>query len=363
MTKDLFDPIKLGDIALSNRMIMAPLTRGRAGESRVPNDLMVEYYKQRAEAGMIITEATAISAQGYGWYGAPAIYTDAMEDAWRTVTESVHGAGGKIVLQLWHMGRMSHPDFLNGALPVSSSDVAAKGEAHTAEGKKPYVAPRPLDKTELPAVIEDYTIATQRAMKAGFDGVEIHAANGYLLDQFIRDSANRRTDEYGGSIENRLRFPLEVVKAVSAVAGPGRTGIRLSPNNPNGGMTDSDPVATFTAMAEALNPYNLAYVHVMEPFNQDHSRGAPGTPYVTPSMREVYKGNLIVNGGYGLETGNEAIAEKRGDAVAFGVPFLANPDLVTRFKEKQPLNKPDIATFYSGGPEGYTDYPVLKRVA
>ena len=361
MTITLFDPVQLGDMALSNRIMMAPLTRGRAGDSRVPNDLMAQYYSQRAEAGMIITEATAISAQGYGWANAPGIYTDAMEAGWARVTESVHKRGGKMVLQLWHMGRLSHPMFqTDGALPVAPSAIRPDGQTRDASGKRDYVTPRALDATELPGIIDDYVIASRRAIRAGFDGVEIHGANGYLLDQFIRDGANQRTDEFGGSIENRLRFPLQVVAAVVAEVGAGRTGIRISPTNPNGGTKDSEPVKTFGQLANALSGFNLAYLHVMEPA-PDSGKAFPNAPFVTPEIRRYYTGNLIENGGFDLSHAAKAVEDGSAQAVAFGVPFIANPDLVRRLKMNAPLNKPDAATFYSEGPKGYTDYPVMEQ--
>ncbi len=363
MTKTLFDPVQYGDISLSNHIHMAPLTRARAGSSRVPNDLMVEYYAQRASAGLIITEATAISAQGFGWAGAPGIYTDEMEAGWKKVTDAVHAKGGKIVLQLWHMGRLSHPVFQEGgALPVAPSAIQPAGHTRDASGKKDYVVPRALDKSELPGIIADYMAAAQRSIRAGFDGVEIHGANGYLLDQFVRNGANQRTDEYGGSIENRLRFPLEVVQAVSDAIGAGRTGIRISPTNPNGGTQDSDPATTFTAYAKALNDFNLAYVHVMEPAPES-GKAFPHTPYVTPDIRKAYKGNLTVNGGYDLSHGEEAVHSGFAQGVAYGVPFIANPDLVERMKAGAPLNEADPTTFYTEGAKGYTDYPFLKDKA
>lgn len=359
----LFDPAQLGDLALSNRIIMAPLTRGRTGETRTPNDLMVEYYSQRAEAGLIVTEATAISAQGYGWYGAPALYTDAHEEGWKRVTDAVHKRGGKIVLQLWHMGRLSHPSLQEGGvLPVAPSAIKPDGYTRDALGKKDYVVPRALEATELPRIVEDFVLGARRAMQAGFDGVEIHGANGYLLDQFVRDGANHRTDAYGGSIENRLRFPLDIVRAVAAEAGAGKTGIRISPTNPNGGTKDNDPVKTFSAYANALSGFNLAYVHVMEP-PPESGKSFPGVPYVTPDIRKAYRGNLIVNGGYTFDLGNKAIDSGFAQAIAFGVPFIANPDLVRRFKMNAPLNAPDATTFYGGGAEGYTDYPVMEQAA
>lgn len=362
MSTGLFDPVQLGALSLSNRILMAPLTRGRAGDSRIPGNLMVEYYAQRAEAGLIITEATAISPQGYGWAGAPGIYTDEMEAGWKRVTDVVHKRGGKIVLQLWHMGRLSHPVFQNGEPTVAPSAIKPEGFTRDASGKKEYTVPRALEPSELPGIIDDYVSATQRSLRAGFDGVEIHGANGYLLDQFVRDGSNQRTDEYGGSIENRLRFPLQVVEAVVKEAGRERTGIRISPTNPNGGTKDSDPAKTFTNYANALSGFNLAYVHIMEPFPES-GKAIPNTPYVTPHIRKAYQGNLIVNGGYDLQHGNAAIESGLAQGVAFGVPFLANPDLVRRLKMGAPLNTPNPATFYGDGAEGYTDYPVMEQAA
>lgn len=362
MPPSLFDPVQLGELSLSNRIFMAPLTRGRAGETRIPNDLMVEYYAQRADAGLIITEATAISPLGYGWAGAPAIYTERMVDGWKKVTEAVHKRGGKIVLQLWHMGRLSHPVFHDGILPVAPSAITPQGRTRDGTGSKPYVTPRALEADELPGIVEEFVKATRRALDAGFDGVEIHGANGYLLDQFVRDGANQRTDAYGGSIENRLRFPLQVVEAVVGEAGAGKTGIRISPTNTNGGTKDSDPVKTFSAYANALSAFKLAYLHVMEPFPES-GKFFEGTPYVTPEIRKSYQGNMIVNGGYDLGSGNQAIANGLAQAVAFGVPFLANPDLVQRLKTGAPLNTPNPATFYAGGAEGYIDYPFLSDKA
>lgn len=362
MTTTLFDPVQLGELSLSNRIVMAPLTRGRAGDSRVPNDMMVEYYSQRAEAGLIVTEATAISRQGFGWAGAPGVYTDEMEQGWKRVTDAVHKRGGKIVLQLWHMGRLSHPVFLDGEPTVAPSAILPKGRTRDGSGQRPYEMPRALEVSELPGIIEDYVTAAKRALRAGFDGVEIHGANGYLLDQFIRHGSNQRNDEYGGSIENRLRFPLQVVEAVVAEAGAGRTAIRISPTNPNGGIADSDPVKTFTSLANALTGFNLAYVHVMEP-SPESGKGFPGVPYVTPEIRKAYKGNLILNGGYELSSGNGAVDDGMAQAVAFGVPFIANPDLVRRLKMNASLNTPNPETFYTPGPEGYIDYPVMEQAA
>lgn len=355
---NLFDPITLGDYTLRNRIFMAPMTRGRANPDGVPTDIMVDYYRQRASAGLIITEATAISPQGVGWLNAPGTYTDAQEQAWRPVTKAVHDAGGRIFLQLWHMGRVSHPDFLGGALPVGPSAIAATGQSHTPEGTKDYVTPRALAADELPGIVADYVAAAKRAIAAGFDGVEIHGANGYLLDQFIRDASNQRDDEYGGSIENRWRFPLQVAQAVAQAVGKERTGIRLSPTSAYNGMGDSDPVASFTYGAGQLRELGLVYVHVLEPL-PGHMLSVAGAPTVHPHIRKAFGGTVILNGGYDRDKANAALAAGETDAVAFGVPFLANPDLPQRLQEGAPLNAPDFATLYVPGTKGYTDYPRL----
>jgi N-ethylmaleimide reductase len=357
----LFEPIQVGAIELRNRMVMAPLTRARAGVERIPNALMVEYYRQRASAGLIISEATHVSAQGIGWVETPGIHTDAQVQGWRHVTEAVHQEGGKIYLQLWHTGRASHPDFqVGGALPVSASAIAPIGDAHTPLGKKPYVTPRALETDEIPGVVQTYADATRRAQDAGFDGVEIHAANGYLIDQFLRDGSNHRTDGYGGSIANRLRFLQEVTEAVVAAWSANRVGVRLSPTNPFNDMKDSSSVATFSAAAELLNRYGLAYLHVLEAL-PGHFLAGEGE-FVTPHLRQIFDGPLMVNGGYGRETGAEAIAQGEADLIAYGVPFIANPDLPERFRHNAPLNPPDPTTFYAPGQKGYTDYPDLAKV-
>jgi N-ethylmaleimide reductase len=357
----LFEPIQVGALTLQNRLVMAPLTRARAGVERIPNALMVEYYRQRASAGLIISEATHVSEQGIGWVETPGIHTDAQVQGWRQVTEAVHQEGGKIYLQLWHTGRASHPDFqVNGALPVSASAIAPAGDAHTPLGKKPYVTPRSLEIDEIPGVVQTYADATRRAQAAGFDGVEIHAANGYLIDQFIRDCSNHRTDAYGGSLDHRLRFLKEVTEAVISAWSADRVGVRLSPTNPFNGMTDSDPVTTFSAAAQLLNGYGLAYLHILEAL-PGHMLAGEGE-FVTPYLRKIFEGPLMVNGGYARETGAAAIDQGDADLIAYGVPFIANPDLPERFRHNAPLNPPDPATFYAHGPEGYTDYPALETV-
>jgi N-ethylmaleimide reductase len=360
--QQLFTPVSLGELHLNNRMIMAPLTRSRAGESRIPNDLMAQYYAQRASAGLIISEATAVSAQGYGWPGAPGMYTDAMEQGWAKVTSAVHQAGGKIVLQLWHMGRVVDDTLLaEGQQSVGPSAIAASENIRRASGK-PYPLPRALEASEIPGIVADYVQAAERAIRVGFDGVEIHGANGYLIDQFLRDGSNKRTDSYGGSVENRARFLMEVTKAVTDSVGAGRTGLRLSPSNPYNDMHDSDPVGTFSKIATMLNGFNLAYLHLMEPFAKNHMLAAQ-SEFVTPHIQKIYTGNLIVNGGYDAQSGEAAIIEGGAKAVAYGVPFIANPDLVERYKADAPLNAPRVESFYAGGAEGYTDYPFLTQKA
>lgn len=353
----LFQPLRLGALSLPHRVLMAPLTRARATE-RIPNALMVEYYAQRASAALIISEATAISEQGYGWHGAPAIYTDDQVAGWRKVTDAVHGAGGRMVLQLWHMGRISHPDYQGGAAPVAPSALAATGEAHTPTGKKPFTVPRALSVSDIKGIIGDYQNATRRAREAGFDGVEIHGANSYLIDQFLRDASNQRTDEYGGSIENRARFLLEVVEAVASTWSADRTGLRLSPTMNGNGMSDNDPVALYTHVGKALNPFGLAYLHVAEAIRPGRLYN-PDAPRVTPYLREAFEGPLLANGGYDKATAADAIREGRADAIVFGQKFIANPDLPLRFKMDAPLNEPDPNTYYSEGVEGYLDYPAL----
>ena len=359
MQSTLHTPIIVGKLTLPNRIFMAPLTRGRAGESRIPNDLMVEYYRQRATAGLIITEATAVCKSGYGWFGAPALYNDEQQEGWRKVTGAVHGAGGKIFLQLWHMGRVSHPDFLDGKQPIAPSPIAAEGESHTPFGKKAYVVPREINEQDIKELVQSYADSARRAINAGFDGVEVHSANGYLLDQFLRDKTNKRQDQYGGSIANRMRFPLEVIDAIVEAVGKERVGVRISPVNPFNDISDSDPHSLFVGYAEELDKRGLAYLHVLEGL-PGHFLYGEGYEPVLPAIRRIYSGVLIANGGYSLESGNELLNTGGSDAIAFGVPFIANPDLVERYKNNAPLNAPDFATFYTAGPEGYTDYPFLN---
>ena len=353
----LFSPVRVGALALPNRFVMAPMTRGRATADGVPTPRMAGYYAARAAAGVLVTEATAVAAEGRGWLNAPGIHTDAQRAAWRPVTSAVHAAGGRIFLQLWFMGRVSHPDFLGGAQPVGPSPIAAKGESHTPHGKKPYVVPRELSKAEIARIVQQYANAARGARGAGFDGVEIHAANGYLPDQFLRSGSNQRTDEYGGSTGNRARFLLEVTEAVAAAWSPDRVGVRISPTGNYNDMRDDDPAATFTHVARALNGFGLAWLHVSE--------ALPGSPMhvplppVTPAIRKAYRGTLIVNGGYDAAKAEQALADDAADLVAFGVPFLANPDFVRRVRKGAAFNQPDWATLYTDGDKGYSDYPVL----
>lgn len=352
----LFTPIQLGAYTLPNRMVMAPLTRNRAGEGNVPTELMAEYYVQRASAGLIITEATPISPQGIGYPSTPGIYSADQIQGWRRITEAVHQAGGRIFLQLWHVGRISHPSLQpDGARPVAPSAIAPAGEAMTDEGAQPFVTPRALETDEVPGLVEDYRQAAQNALDAGFDGVEIHAANGYLLDQFLRDGTNQRSDSYGGSVENRARLVLEVTEAVVGVLGGDRVGIRLSPSGTFNDMSDSNPRETFGYVVQQLNHFGLAYLHMREPDEADIRHG--GTPIPVSEFRPLFNGNLMTNGGYTKDTGNRAIANNSADLVAYGTLYIANPDLVERFRFNAPLNAPDPSTFYGGGERGYTDYP------
>jgi N-ethylmaleimide reductase len=355
---DLFSPVSLGSIQLKNRMVMAPLTRNRAGTGNVPTDLNALYYQQRASAGLIITEATPISAMAHGYPATPGIHTPAQVEGWKKVVQAVHAQGGKIVLQLWHVGRISHPSLLPGnALPVAPSAIKPAGQAFTYQGLQDFVTPRALELAELPGIVADYAAATKHALEAGFDGVEVHAANGYLLDQFLRDGSNKRTDQYGGSLENRSRLLLEVVNAVIAVAGADKVGVRISPLNPFNDMADSNPQALFNHVAEVLSPLGLAYLHAVE----GGMGGGEVAPFDFNVLRKHFKGPYIANLAYDKAKGNAAIASGHADAIAYGVPFLANPDLVERFRHDAPLNTPDQASFYGGTEKGYTDYPTLQH--
>ena len=357
MTADLFSPVTLGRIALNNRIVMAPLTRNRAGAGNVPQPINAEYYAQRASAGLIISEATPVSATGHGYPFTPGIHDAAQMEGWKLVTQAVHAKGGKIVLQLWHVGRISHPSLQPAnALPVAPSAIKPAGQAFTYEGLQDYVTPRALAVEELPGIVADYVRATRNALEAGFDGVEVHAANGYLLDQFLRDGTNHRTDEYGGSMENRTRLLLEVTKAVVEVAGADRVGVRISPLNPFNDISDSNPQALFNHVADSLSPFGLAYLHVVE----GGMGGSEVQSFDFAVLRQHFKGPYIANLGYDKAKGNDAITSGHADAVAYGALYIANPDLVERFQQNAPLNTPDQSTFYGGDAKGYTDYPTLQ---
>lgn len=355
MTK-LFDELRIGDLTLKNRIALAPLTRGRAGESRVPNDLMAEYYHQRAGAGLLITEATVISEQGIGWLGSPGIYTNEMVEGWKKVTSRVKDAGTPIFLQMWHCGRASHSDFHNGELPVSASAVKINGDQiHTPKGKKEYEVPRPLELGEIKDLINDYRVAAENAKEAGFSGVEVHSANGYLLNQFLDSKTNKRTDQYGGTIENRYRLLGEVLAAVMEVWPSERVGVRLSPNGVFNDMGSSDYRETFLYTVGELNKLQLGYVHIMDGLAFGfHEQGEPMT---LSEFRACYDGVIIGNCGYSKEDAEQRLQAGVADAVAIGRPFITNPDLVERFKNDWPLNpSEDMSLWYTDGPEGYTDY-------
>jgi 2,4-dienoyl-CoA reductase-like NADH-dependent reductase (Old Yellow Enzyme family) len=354
----LLQPFHLGDLTLPNRVVMAPLTRSRAGRERIPNATMAEYYVQRSSAGLIISEATTISEQANGWLESPGIYTDEMEAGWRQVTAAVHAAGGRIFLQLWHMGRASHSDFHGGGLPVSASAVKIAGDGiYTPRGKQPYETPRPLATAEIAGVVADYRRAAARARAAGFDGVEIHAANGYLIDQFLQSKTNLRTDDYGGSVEKRARFLWEVVEAVSAEWPAHRVGVRISPNGVFNDMGSPDFREQFTHVATMLDRCSLAYLHVMDGLAFGfHQLGEAMT---LAEFRRVFSGPLMGNCGYTLDSAEQAIAAGAADLIAFGRPFISNPDLVERLRHGWPLAEPaDMAAWYSPtGAAGYTDFP------
>lgn len=358
----LFDPIKLGAIEAPNRILMAPLTRGRATREHIPTELMKTYYTQRAGAGLIITEATGISRQGLGWPYAPGLWTAGQIEAWKPITESVHQAGGRIFAQLWHMGRVVHPSFLGGEAPVSASATTAPYKAHTYEGRQPYTEARALRLDEIPEILDDYIRAAGNAMTAGFDGVQIHGANGYLIDQFLRDSSNKRDDDYGGSIENRVRLLRQVAHAVADTVGAGRTAVRLSPNGDSQGVNDSDPVPLFTAAAEALSEIGIAFLELREP-GFEGTFGKAELPPVHPAIRKAFAGPLVLNSDFVGGTAQAALDAGEADAIAFGRTFLANPDLVARLRGGAPLNPDVMATWYSQGAEGYIDYPALEAEA
>lgn len=355
---DLFTPLALGPLTLPNRMAMAPLTRNRSTPEGVPHALNVEYYRQRAGAGLLITEATCISPQAIGYPLTPGIWSDAQVAGWKTITGAVHEAGGRIFCQLWHVGRVSHPSLQpDGQLPLAPSAIAPAGQAVTYQGMQDFVTPRALETAELPGIVAQYRHAAAQAKAAGFDGIEVHAANGYLLDEFLRDGSNQRGDAYGGSIDNRARLLLEVVEAVCEVWSANRVGVRLSPIQPFNDMRDSDPKATFSRVVERLNRFGLGYLHLTE-IGKD-APGAAGPHFDPLELRDLWQGVLMTNGGYDRDSANAVLAAGRADLVAFGALFIANPDLPARFRAGAPLNTPDPATFYGGDAHGYTDYPFM----
>jgi N-ethylmaleimide reductase len=359
MSKNLFSPIKLGPYSLRSRIVMAPMTRGRAGSGNVPSPLAASYYAQRASAGLLITEATQVTPKGVGYANTPGIYSAEQIAGWRRVVDSVHQAGGRIFLQLWHVGRISHPLYQpDGALPVAPSAIAAKGDLFTPEGMKPYETPRALETLEIAGVVDDFRTGAKNALAAGFDGVEIHGANGYLPDQFLRDGTNQRTDAYGGSVENRARLLLEITQAAVDVWGPDRVGVRLSPSGTFNDMSDSDPEKTFGYAIAALDALEIVYVHLVEGMEADIRRGGKIVP--SAIFRPLFQGALILNGGYSRDRADAVIKEGTADMVSFGTAFLANPDLPRRLQIGAELNEPDSKTFYGGTEKGYTDYPALQ---
>ncbi len=346
----LFDPLKVGDLTLPNRILMAPLTRSRAGTSRVPNELMAQYYRQRVSAGLIVSEATSVTPMGVGYAATPGIWSEEQVAGWKLTTQAVHEAGGRIFLQLWHVGRISHPLFLDGKQPVAPSAIAPQGNVSLLRPETPFTVPRALALEEIPGVIEAYRCGARNAQAAGFDGGEIHGANGYLLDQFLQDRANHRTDAYGGSIGNRARLMLEVADAVISVWGASRVGMHLAPRGDSNSMGDSNPGAVFSHVARELGKRQLAFLCVRE-----HT----GAGRLGPTLKAAFGGVFIVNERFTFESAAQAVATGEADAVAFGKLFIANPDLPRRMQLGATLNEPDVSGFYAGGAKGYTDYPSL----
>ncbi len=356
----LFSSFKVGAVQLSNRVVMAPMTRCRAGDGNVPTPLMATYYGQRASAGLIISEATQIMPEGQGYAHTPGIHSQEQVAGWKGVTSAVHAKGGKIFLQLWHVGRISHSLFQpDGKLPVAPSAIAAPGDVFTPQGMKPFETPRALDAKEIPGLVQQYAVAAKNAIAAGFDGVEVHSANGYLLDQFLQSGTNQRTDNYGGSVENRARLLLEVVDAVVAAVGADRVGARLSPNGTFNGMSDVNPKETFGYAVSALEKTGIAYIHFREGTAADIKHGRVAIPLST--FRPMFKRAFMVNDGYTKERAETAIQSGLAELVAFGMPFIANPDLVERMKTNAPLAAPKTSTLYGGNENGYTDYPALSE--
>ncbi|KST59879.1 N-ethylmaleimide reductase [Methylobacterium sp. GXS13] len=358
----ILQPVTIGDLTLKNRVVMAPLTRSRSDNAGVPPDFAADYYGQRANAGLIISEATNISPQGVGYAYTPGIWSDAQVESWSRIVKTIHANDGLIFLQLWHTGRISHPELQpNGGLPVSASAIKPEGTAFTQDGMKPHVTPRALETDEIPGIVDDYRRAAENAKRAGFDGVEIHSANNYLLEQFVRDSTNTRTDRYGGSIENRLRFPLDVVRAVTEVWGGGaRVGIRLSPATTQPGETplDSDPHVTYGAYVDALNGFGLLYVHTIEGVTQQTRDVPDGVDFL--DLRRRFKGAYIGNNQITLDLAEKELAEGRADLFSFGRPYIANPDLVQRLASEAPLAEAPKPYWYGGGSNGYSDWPGMS---
>lgn len=347
----LFEPLKLGSLTLKNRIIMAPLTRARAGATRTPNDLMAEYYEQRASAGLILTEATSVTPMGVGYANTPGIWSAAQVEGWKKTTHAVHAKGGKIFMQLWHVGRISHPMFLDGQLPVSASAIAPQGRVSLVRPETPYVTPRALETAEIKDIVEAYRKGAENAKLAGFDGVEIHAANGYLIDQFLQDGVNKRTDMYGGSIENRARLLLEVTDAAISVWGADRVGVHLAPRMDSHDMGDSTPRETFGYVGKELGKRKIAFIFTREYQGEDS---------ISPLIKKEFGGVFIANEKFTKESAEKALAAGQADAVAFGLSFISNPDLPERFAKSAPLNETNFATIYAEGATGYTDYPALK---
>ncbi|HEX4577266.1 MAG TPA: alkene reductase [Edaphobacter sp.] len=348
---NLLDPIQLGDLLLPNRVFMAPLTRLRGTPDHIPTPIMVDYYTQRASAGLIISEGTPVDPLGVGYANVPGIWSKEQTEAWKPVTKAVHNAGGHIFSQIWHVGRISDPEFLNGQLPVAPSAIAATGTVSLLRPQRPFVTPRALEIAEIKGIVEAFRRGAQNAQLAGFDGVELHGANGYLLDQFLQDGSNHRTDEYGGSIENRARLMLECADAAISVWGPNRVGMHLAPRGDSHGISDSNPTATFTYVARELGKRRIAFIAARE---------HPGPDSIGPCLKQVFGGNFVANEAIDQQTGQQLLDEGKADAVAFGKLFIANPDLPARFATHAPLNRPNAATFYAPGAQGYIDYPALQ---
>lgn len=356
---NLFSELRIGRYTLKNRIVMAPMTRCRAVENSCANDLMAEYYAQRASAGLIITEASQVSSIGTGYPCTPGIYSNEQIEGWKKVTDAVHAKGGLIFLQIWHTGRSSHPSLIGGETPVAPSAIKIEGNLYTYEGLQPFPIPRELKVSEIKAIVKEFAQAAKNAVEAGFDGVEIHGANGYLIDEFLKDGTNKREDEYGGSIENRSKFLCEIVEAVSAEIGSDRTALRLSPSGTFNGMSDSDPETHFKYICKKLEEYDLAYLHIMNPLEGDIRHG--GIDIKLETFREAYKGIIIGNGGYTKETGTKVIEESIADTIAYGAIYTSNPDLVGRFEVDAPLTPPNPETFYTQDAKGYTDYEDYKN--